>query len=101
MKLTQPLFLPFVLLAGSVAAVAQLKSVIVTFPKGTPDNVVTQAREAVIAAGGVITHDYDKNFIQGFAATASAKAFDTVNALSSAYNPTIEEDQIISIAHDS
>lgn len=58
MKLTQTLLLPFVVLAGSVAAVAQQKSVIVSFPKDTPDHIVTQARDAIIAAGGVITHEY-------------------------------------------
>ncbi|KAE9983752.1 hypothetical protein EG328_009552 [Venturia inaequalis] len=100
MKFTQTLLLPFVLLAGSIEAVTQQKSVMVIFPKGTPDNIVTQARDAVIAAGGVITHDYE-NLLQGFAATASAKAFDTVHELTSAYNPSIEEDQIISVAHDS
>lgn len=58
MKFAQTLLLPFVLLAGSVAAVAQQKSVIVSFPKDTPDGIVTQARDAVVAAGGVITHEY-------------------------------------------
>lgn len=58
MRFTQTLFLPLVLLAGSVAAVAQQKSVIVSFPKGTPDSVVAQAKHAIIAAGGVITHEY-------------------------------------------
>jgi hypothetical protein len=58
MKFTQTLLLPFVLLAGSVAAVAQQKSAIVSFPKDTPNDIVAQARSAIIAAGGVITHDY-------------------------------------------
>lgn len=58
MKLTQSLLLPFVLLTSSAAAVAQQKSAIVSFPKDTPNNVVDQARDAIIAAGGVITHEF-------------------------------------------
>ncbi|KAA8647510.1 uncharacterized protein ATNIH1004_006203 [Aspergillus tanneri] len=32
--------------------------IIVTFPKNTPDRVVKEARQAIIDAGGEITHDY-------------------------------------------
>ncbi|QDS76832.1 hypothetical protein FKW77_003020 [Venturia effusa] len=98
MKIAQTIILPFVLLAGSVAAVAQQKSVIISFPNSTPDNIVAQAKDAVIAAGGVITHEY--NLFKGFACTASAKVFDTVHELTSAYQPTIEEDQIITVANN-
>jgi hypothetical protein len=35
--------------------------------------------------------------LRGFACTASAKAFDTVNELAASFLPLIEEDQIVSI----
>jgi len=98
MKFAQTLLVPFVLLAGSVAAVAQQKSVIISYPKDTPQNIVDQARDAIVAAGGIITHEY--KLIKGFACTASAKAFDTVNELTASFQPTIEEDQVISINND-
>jgi hypothetical protein len=57
MKFTQILLVPFVL-AASVSAVAVQKSAIVSFPKDTPGSVVDQAKDAIIAAGGVITHEF-------------------------------------------
>jgi len=95
MKFLQSIAIPFVLLATSVSAVAQQKSVIVSFPNDTPAHVLDQAKAAVLAAGGVITHEY--KIIKAFACTASSKAFDTVNELSVGFNPVIEEDQIVTI----
>ena len=34
------------------------KSVIVSYPADTPDSVLSQAKEAVLQAGGFITHEY-------------------------------------------
>lgn len=45
--------------------------------------------------GGVITHEY--NIIKGFAAKASAKALDTVQAMGTQSNVVIEDDQVVSI----
>ncbi|MCJ1257688.1 hypothetical protein MMC24_005514 [Lignoscripta atroalba] len=74
---------------------APQKQVIVSYPKDTPETILHQAKAAIEAAGGVITHEYE--LIKGFAATASAKALDTVSELSAEFSPTIEEDQIVTI----
>lgn len=34
------------------------KSIIMSFPQGTPDDVVNRAKEEVRKAGGTITHEY-------------------------------------------
>ncbi|KAJ5984380.1 hypothetical protein N7481_006479 [Penicillium waksmanii] len=72
----------------SLALAKSFKSVIITFPKGTPSNVIDEAK------GGVITHEY--HLINGFAAEAPVTCLETISAQSSEYNPTIEEDQIVS-----
>lgn len=41
-----------------LSAAAPQKSVIVSYPDDTPDNVVQQAMDAIKNAGGVITHEY-------------------------------------------
>ena len=38
------------------------KAVIVSYPADTPDRVLSQAKEAILQAGGFITHEY--NFIK-------------------------------------
>jgi len=43
--------------------------------------------------GGVITHEY--SIIKGFAAKASEKILDTVQALGTAHNCKVEADQIV------
>ena len=40
------------------AATAQQKSVIISFPSDTPVEILAQAKEAVLKAGGFITHEY-------------------------------------------
>ncbi|KAF2417681.1 hypothetical protein EJ08DRAFT_654464 [Tothia fuscella] len=93
-------FLASFLLISFVMAVPQpQKSVIISFPKDTPLNILEQAKEAVRAAGGFITHEY--TIIKAFACTGPAKAFETVHELTSAYNPNIEDDQVVSIAGSS
>jgi hypothetical protein len=34
------------------------KSVIVSYPADTPESVLSQAKEAILQAGGFITHEY-------------------------------------------
>jgi len=34
------------------------KNIIVSYPDETPDSVVQQAKDAIISAGGTITHEY-------------------------------------------
>jgi hypothetical protein len=41
-------------------AVAPHKSVIMSWPNDTPDSVVEEAKQAIIAAKGVITHEYSE-----------------------------------------
>ncbi|GAT20293.1 similar to An07g10060 [Aspergillus luchuensis] len=67
---------------------ALAESILVTFPSGTPDSVVDQAKQSVKDAGGKITHNY-----------TDTKA-DSVQQLSTefaAYNPTVEKDMTVTI----
>jgi hypothetical protein len=41
-------------------AAAPLKSVIMSWPNDTPDSVVEAAKQAIIDAKGVITHEYSE-----------------------------------------
>lgn len=45
------------LLSGAIAVDIQ-KSVLITYPPETPDSVLSQAKKAIVDAGGVITHEY-------------------------------------------
>ncbi|KAJ5937156.1 hypothetical protein N7454_004811 [Penicillium verhagenii] len=74
-------------------AAKSLKSVIVTFPKGTPSNVIADAKHALVASGGIITHEY--TLINGFAAEAPVNALQTLSTESTEYKPIIEEDKIV------
>ena len=44
--------------AQGVAAVDVQKSVIVSFPTGTTDDIVNRAKDDIRKAGGIITHEY-------------------------------------------
>ncbi len=56
MKLT--LFSILALITVVMAAAQPQKAVIVSYPNDTPDSIVDQAKDAIVAAGGVITHEY-------------------------------------------
>jgi hypothetical protein len=58
MKLLFLSYLLVCLFALAVVAVAPQKAVIVTYPEGTPDSVMDQAKDAIRQAGGTITHEY-------------------------------------------
>lgn len=51
------------LLAAFAMAAAPHKSVIMSWPNDTPDSVVEEAKQAIIDAKGVITHEYSKSSI--------------------------------------
>ncbi|KAK4165017.1 hypothetical protein QBC43DRAFT_316560 [Cladorrhinum sp. PSN259] len=76
---------------SGVIAVDIQKSVLISYPSDTPDSVVTQAKKAIVDAGGIITHEY--TFIKGFAAKVGAKVLDSVSAWGEDYKVSIEEDQ--------
>ena len=42
----------------TLGAALPQKNIIVSYPDETPDSVVEQAKEAIKAAGGMITHEY-------------------------------------------
>ncbi|KAI9670148.1 MAG: hypothetical protein M1817_004485 [Caeruleum heppii] len=82
--------------AFAVAASAtELHPIVVSYPHQTPESVLTQAKQAIEAAGGVITHEYD--LIRGFAAKAPNEALEMVKAWGEQYDADVEYDQIISI----
>ncbi|RAL10760.1 uncharacterized protein BO97DRAFT_406754 [Aspergillus homomorphus CBS 101889] len=74
---------------------ALANSILVTFPAGTPDSVLKQAKDCVLDAGGRITHEF--TLIRGFSADAPEAAIQQISTQSAAYNPHIEQDQIVSI----
>ena len=47
-------------LLGLVAAHTSSKQVIISYPQDTPDSIVSKAKDALIAAGGIITHEYSE-----------------------------------------
>ncbi|RAK80091.1 uncharacterized protein BO72DRAFT_525369 [Aspergillus fijiensis CBS 313.89] len=70
-------------------------SVLVSFPAGTPDSVLQQAKDSVLDAGGQITHEF--TLIKGFSADCPEEAIQQISIQSAAYKPTIEQDQMVSI----
>ncbi|KAI9734863.1 MAG: hypothetical protein M1834_001943 [Cirrosporium novae-zelandiae] len=93
------LFFALLLMVTAVLAVAQPeKSVIVTYPPETPNYLISDAKEAIIKAGGIITHEY--TLLKGFAATCSVKALEAVKAMGEKFPPMVEEDQIVTAVGD-
>ncbi|KAL7624570.1 hypothetical protein AAE478_006137 [Parahypoxylon ruwenzoriense] len=81
--------------AQGVSAVDIQKSIIVSFPSETTDDIVNRAKDDIRKAGGIITHEYQ--LIKGFAAKAPQKIIETVSAWSAEFNAVIEEDQVVQI----
>ncbi|KAI1780333.1 hypothetical protein F4818DRAFT_435541 [Hypoxylon cercidicola] len=86
--------------AHGASAVDIQKSIIVSFPSETTDDVVNRAKDDIRKAGGMITHEYQ--LIKGFAAKAPQKIIETVSAWSAEFHAVIEEDQMVEISksHD-
>ncbi|KIH86310.1 hypothetical protein SPBR_08756 [Sporothrix brasiliensis 5110] len=82
-------------LAMGASAVELKKQVVVTYESNTPDWVISEAKEAIINAGGIITHEY--NLIKGFAATAGEKVLASVQTMGSKYQALVEEDKVVSV----
>lgn len=57
MRLFSFLIAALTLLSGVIAVDIQ-KSVLITYPPETPDGIVTDAKKAIVDAGGTITHEY-------------------------------------------
>ncbi len=99
--------------AVALSASMPQKSIIVSYDQNTPDSVLNQAKEAIKAAGGMITHEYVlfkyvhpmspfvvsclTIFHRGFAAKAPARVLETVQIWGNDYHAIIEEDQIVSV----
>ncbi|KAK4228403.1 hypothetical protein QBC38DRAFT_475189 [Podospora fimiseda] len=84
-------FLAALTFFSGVIAVDIQKSVLISYPADTPDSIVTQAKKAIVEAGGIITHEY--TLIKGFAAKVGEKVLDSVSAWGEDYKVTIEEDE--------
>ncbi|CAM1509264.1 Fc.00g030030.m01.CDS01 [Cosmosporella sp. VM-42] len=92
---------PFTYLAAALAilpgalAVDQKKSAIVWFEDdSTPDSVVNEAKNALIKAGGKITHVY--SIIKGFAVIAPEQALVSVQTWGTEHHIRVEEDEMVS-----
>jgi hypothetical protein len=79
------------LLPGA-SAVDESKSVIIWYENSVADSVVDQARNAIVEAGGQITHVY--SLIKGFSAIAPAMALEQIRTFSTDVH--VEEDQPVS-----
>ncbi|KAI9774864.1 MAG: hypothetical protein M1840_000080 [Geoglossum simile] len=96
-------------LAVSGAMLPQ-KSVVVVYGPNTPDSIVQQAKDAIIAAvsglplmlrqqlmwekqGGAITHEY--SLISAFAARTTTEVVNSIMALGAQYNLVVEDDQVV------
>lgn len=93
--LTLMTFLVFAIVLTTYAVAIPQKSIIVSYPDSTPESALDEAKAAVRAAGGIITHEY--KLIRGFAARVSAQGMKTVQALGNAVGASVEEDMIVSI----
>ncbi|KAI6794209.1 hypothetical protein KC367_g6534 [Hortaea werneckii] len=90
MKL-QITFLLIALFAVLSLAADSDRQVIVSYPKGTPQNIMDEAMEEIRKAGGMIEHEY--SLIKGFVATGPAKIFETVKTMGEGHNVLVEEDK--------
>ncbi|KAM0242098.1 hypothetical protein ACHAP5_007418 [Fusarium lateritium] len=91
--------LPFVATALAVVpgvfAVEQKKSAIVWFEdEATPDRIVDECKNALIKAGGKITHVY--SIIKGFSVIAPEKALELVQVNHEEHQIRVEKDEVVS-----
>ncbi|RMZ04148.1 hypothetical protein D0860_06514 [Hortaea werneckii] len=84
-------FLLVVLFAVLSWAADSDRQVIVSYPKGTPQNIMDEAMAEIKKAGGMIEHEY--SLIKGFVATGPAKIFETVKTMGEGHNVLVEEDK--------
>ncbi|PLN77853.1 hypothetical protein BDW42DRAFT_176030 [Aspergillus taichungensis] len=84
------------LLLLALLPLALAKSVLVTFPEGTPDDVIRESKESLEKAGGTITHTF--NLIKGYSAEAPDVAIQQVSPQSGPYKAAVEDDSPVSIA---
>jgi hypothetical protein len=83
------------LLPGALA-VDESKSVIVWYEDHVGDAVIEQAKQAIVAAGGQITHVY--SLIKGFSAIAPVMALETIQTFSTDCH--VEEDGEVTTLHN-
>ncbi|KAL8925933.1 MAG: hypothetical protein Q9208_003246 [Pyrenodesmia sp. 3 TL-2023] len=80
---------------GSATSVPAERQVMITYPDGTHESVLQQAKEAIVAAGGKVTKEY--TLIKAFAATVSSEVLDTLSTLSGTHKPLVEDDGVVTI----
>ncbi|KAI9788790.1 MAG: hypothetical protein M1816_006571 [Peltula sp. TS41687] len=90
-----PIFLLGFLVTLSAAA---LVPSIISYDLNTPDSVITEAKKAIVKAGGYINPDSDFGgiVIKWFTANVPDSVFETVNAAGARYHVSIEPDQEVS-----
>ncbi|KAL0940688.1 uncharacterized protein CTRU02_203451 [Colletotrichum truncatum] len=83
--------------APGVLAVDQMKSVIIWTDKTSiTDAMIDSAKQAILDAGGQITHTYSMTeLFRGFAAVTPVKVLESVKALGGE-GMNVDEDQIVS-----
>ncbi|KAH7117975.1 hypothetical protein B0J11DRAFT_583351 [Dendryphion nanum] len=86
-------FLLALLATYAVAVAPILKPVIVSYSDDTPDDIVKSAKQAILDAKGIITHEY--SIFKGFAAKAPESILQTVKTLGTDYKVYIEADGIV------
>jgi hypothetical protein len=105
--------------AVAMAVAPKLYSVIISFPKNTPDHVVESAKDMVRANKGKITHEYSKfpplslargwqreltsalvDIIQGFAADIAEAAIVSIQSMNAEYPALVEGDGIMTTQED-
>lgn len=112
MKISK-ILLPLVALVtiGSAISAPAQRQVMITYPDGTHESVLEQAKEAIVAAacaflpnhyssapltrpkGGKVTQEY--TMIKGFTATVSNEILDTLSTLSTTHKPFVEDDGVV------
>ncbi|EEA23016.1 hypothetical protein EYB25_005778 [Talaromyces marneffei] len=99
MKLFHQYIIVLILGLFQIALAVQVqKSFIVSYPENTPDWVLNEAKKAITAAGGWITHEFI--LFKGFAAKAPSSVIETIQTSSNNFPPVIEEDQVVTINGD-